>query len=279
MKCCAPFCASFFLWGLLTVPALADDSDVPRGSDVSATAASPAIAAPDQAETLKLVRAANEDLYSSLQSFICDEQIERFRGRFNGDNPREVDTIAAKLSFENGIEHYTDILQKGKRGTTLSSVIGAWSEGEFGTLLLQTETLLMTQAVEFRRYSEMNDRLVAVYAFSVSGEESPWDLEVSGGHHRVPFQTEVSVDRDSGQIVKIARTADALPPEMRISEIQWAVTLEPVELSGQKYLLPRSGEYAVLYEQSDRRDWNLLTFSNYHRYQVQTSLRFDGEQQ
>ncbi|MBV8810047.1 MAG: hypothetical protein JO033_15350 [Acidobacteriaceae bacterium] len=278
MKCCATFCASFFVCGLLTVPALADDSDIPRGSDVSAAAAAPALPAPDQAETLKLVRAANEDLYSSLQSFICDEQIERFRAHFNGDSPRQIDTIAAKLSFENGIEHYSDILHKGKRRTSLSSVVGAWSEGEFGTLLLQTEKLFSTQAVEFLRYSELNGRPMAVYAFAVSSEDSPWDLEVSGGHYRVPFQTEVSVDRDSGQIVKIARTADALPPAMRISEIYWGVTLELVELSGQKYLLPRSGEYAVLYQQSDRRDWNLLIFSNYHRYDVQTSLRFDGAQ-
>lgn len=255
---------------------MASDSDSSaKIPDVAAATATPAIAAPGEAETWKLVRAANDDLYSSLQSFICDEQIERYRGRFNGDSPREVDAIAAKLSFENGIEHYTDIFQKGKRRTSLSSLIGAWSQGEFGTLLLQTEKLFETQAVEFREYSELNGRPVAVYTFGVKEQESPWDLEVSGKHYRVPFKTEVSVARDSGQIVRIARTSENLPPGMRISAIQWGVTLEEVELGGQKYLLPRSGDYMVLYEQSDRRDWNVMNFSNYHRYDVQVSLRFD----
>jgi hypothetical protein len=273
----AVLCESFFVGVLVTVSAMASDSEsAMKTPEVTTATAMRALVAPSQAETWKLVRTANDDLYSSLKSFICDEQIARYRGRFNGDNPREVDAIAAKLSFENGIEHYTDIWQKGKRRTNLSSLIGAWSQGEFGTLLLQTEKLLETQGVDFREYSELNGQPVAVYTFGVEEQESPWDLEVSGRHYRVPFKTQVSVARDSGQIVKIARTSENLPVEMRISGIEWGVTLAPVELGGQKYLLPRSGEYMVLYQQSDRRDWNVMNFSNYHRYDVQVSLRFDA---
>src|SRR5258708_3730861 len=98
-------------------------------------------------EILSKARTANEDLYSSLQSFVCNERIERFRGPLNAGTTRAIDTVTANLSFENGVEHYSEIRQNTHPRTSISSLAGAWSEGEFGTLLLQTQKLLKTQPV------------------------------------------------------------------------------------------------------------------------------------
>ena len=98
-------------------------------------------------DILSKARAANENLYSSLQSFVCHERIERFRGPLNAETGRALDTVTANLSFENGVEHYSDVRQNARPRDGISNLTGAWSEGEFGTLLLQTETLLKTQPV------------------------------------------------------------------------------------------------------------------------------------
>ena len=185
-------------------------------------------------DVLSKARAANESLYSSLQSFVCHERIDRFQGRLNADTGRPIDTVTADLSFENGVEHYSDVRQNMRPRGSLSNLAGAWSEGEFGTLLLQTETLLKTQTVVFQAFSTLGDTATAIYRFDVPEEVWPWDLEVGERHYRLPFRTDVWIATGTGEIVKIARTSLAIAPETRISGLEWKVTLVPVELNGKQ---------------------------------------------
>jgi hypothetical protein len=225
-------------------------------------------------DILNKARTANEDLYSSLQSFVCHERIDRFRGPLNAVTARALDTVTANLSFENGVEHYSDVRQNTRVRGSISNLTGAWSEGEFGTLLLQTETLLRTQPISFQAFASIGDVATAIYRFDVPEEISPWDLDVGGRHYRLPFRTDVWIATETGEIVKIARTSLSIAAETRISALEWKVTLEPVELNGKQWLLPKTGEYSVLYDQSNRREWNLMNFSDYRRYGSEVALRF-----
>lgn len=241
----------------------------------------PAIAAPElpvntaSGDLLVRVRAANEQLYTDLESFVCNERMTRYKGSLNGDKAHQIDIVTARVSFENGAERYSDVRQNRQPRSGISAVTGAWSEGEFGTLLRQTQLLLTTQPTRLLRESHLNGTPTAVYAFEVDQEDSPWDLEVSGEHYRLPFRTEVTVSQASGQILEIERTSTSVSPETHISEIRWSVTLAPVEFNGRTWLLPKDGEYAVSYRESGRREWNLLTFSGYRRYGSEVAVRFD----
>ncbi len=226
-------------------------------------------------DILTKARAANENLYASLQSFVCHERIERFRGPLNAETGRTLDTVTANLSFENGVEHYSDVRQNMRPRDGISNLTGAWSEGEFGTLLLQTGTLLKTQPVSFQALATLDGVATAIYRFDVPEEISPWDLDVDGRHYRLPFRTEVWISIETGEILKIARTSSGIAAETRISALEWMVTLHPVDLNGKQWLLPKTGEYSVLYDQSNRREWNLMNFSDYRRYGSEVSLRFD----
>jgi hypothetical protein len=230
---------------------------------------------PVQEELLSRVRAANEQLYTDLESFVCNERMTRYKGSLSGDKAHQIDIVTARVSFENGTERYTDVRQNRQLRSSISVVPGAWSEGEFGTLLRQTQMLLLTEPASFLRDSHLDGTATAVYAFEVPEEDSPWDLEVGGEHYRIPFRTEVSVSQSSGQILDIERTSTEMPPQTHISEMRWSVSLAPVDLNGRTWLLPKSGEYAVLYEESGRREWNLLSFSDYHRYGSEVAVRFD----
>jgi hypothetical protein len=223
---------------------------------------------------LERARAANEDAYQALQSFVCNEQIERYKGPIDGDFANAIDTVTTKLSFERGTEQYTEIRQNKRPRTSLSSLPGAWSEGEFGTLLLQTQQLLQTQHVSFDSFADVAGVPAALYRFDVPMEESPWDLEVAGRHYRLPFRTNVWLSVNTGEMLKIERTSTSIAADTRISEIQWTITLDHVDLNGKQWLLPRTGTYAVLYQESRRREWNVLNFSGYQRYGAQTSLSF-----
>ena len=187
----------------------------------------------------------------------------------NGQTAHALDTVTEKLSFERGVEQYTNVKQN-----RMSSLEGAWSEGEFGTLLLQTQQLLSTQKVGFESFAELKGEQ-AVYHFDVAEDESPWDLNVANRHYRLPFKTTVWISVNTVEILRIERATSAIAPETHISGIQWGITLDHVALNGKAWLLPATGTYAVMYGESRHREWNQISFTEYKRYGAEASLKFE----
>jgi hypothetical protein len=228
----------------------------------------------ESGSVLSKARDANDEIYANLRSFVCSEEIERFKGALDAVAGKQIDTVTATVSFENGTEHYSEIRQNAKLRPRMSSLAGAWSEGEFGTLLRQTEDLLSLRAPSFETFTYINGVPVAIYQFDVERDESPWDLEVKSQHYRVPFRTTLWVSQERGEILKIERLSTSIPFQIGISEIRWNVTLKEVDLNGRTWLLPDTGEYAVMYEASGHREWNKMRFSNYRRYGSEVAIRF-----
>lgn len=259
------------LWAL---GAFAMPSDTPSETEKAPGAAIKT--QPEQAQLLTKARAANGDLYATLKSFVCREEIERYKGDLKGSKSRYIDHVSTNLSFENGVEHYNEVRQNTRVRASLPEINGAWSEGEFGTLLQQTGKLLELQPVQFIAFDEVSGVQAAIYRFAVAEKDSPWDLSVGPQHYKLPFTTDVWISVNSGEIVKIARRTVSIPAETRISEIAWNVTLAAVDLSGKTWLLPAMADYSVAYADSKRREWNMMSFSNYRRYASESSIRFDG---
>jgi hypothetical protein len=267
------FLRSTLLLGLFVIGAWGAPADsIPRPD--SAPPVSTELTA--QTQLLEKSRLANDDLYANLKSFVCQEEIQRFKGDTRGSKSKSIDRVSANLSFENGTERYSDIHQNTHSLESISALAGAWSEGEFGTLLQQTAQLLERQQVSFVDSTTLGGNAAAVYRFSVAEDESPWDLEVSTKHYRIPFTTDVWISATTGEILKITRKSVSVPEETRIAEIDWDVTLDAVDLNGKTWRLPTAAAYSVSYTESKRREWNQMSFSGYHRYGSESSLRFDG---
>ena len=231
---------------------------------------------PIEQDLLAKIQAVNQALYSDLHSFICDERIERFSGSLAGSPGKQLDTVVAKVAFENGQEHYSEIFRNKKKLAQISHLSGAWSQGEYGTLLQQTKDLFAAKPVEFRQKTVVNGTASAIYSFDVDEQESPWQLIVHSHSYNVPFRTYVWVSEGDAKILKIARVSTGLPLESRVREVNWFITLEPTQMSGRVFLVPKTGQYAVLYTTGAECDWNTIQFSNYHRFGADTTLRFDG---
>ncbi len=152
---------------------------------------------------------------------------------------------------------------------------GAWSKGEFGTLLRQTQLLLPERAVILEGEEKRSDGYVAIYAFDVGSAESPWDLQVGGLHYQIAFHTRIWVSESSHLIERIERTSMQAPAELGIAEIHWNVTLHAVDLNGDRWLLPYTADYGVVYADSGRKEWNSMQFSDYHRYGAEVSVHFN----
>ena len=226
-------------------------------------------------QLLSRARQANQELFATLESFVCEERIQRFKGRLNRDGARQIDTVTAKVSFENGTEQYSNVRQDSRERPSIASISGAWSVGEFGTLLRQTQELLESgKSPAFQSDAKVEGVPAVLYETEVSEQDSPWDLLIRSQHFRIPFRADIWVSPETGLILKIERTSTSVPAEMGISEIRWSVTLQKVEMNQRTWLLPEKGEYEVRYQESGRREWNEMTFSDYHRYGSEVALRF-----
>ena len=224
-----------------------------------------------------LARAAtvNQARYATLESFVCSEVIERYKGRLGSRRVRHLDTVSAKVSLESGTERYSDVRQKNRSIQDLAKLDGAWSEGEFGSLLGESEQLLRTQSAVIDGAAELDGVPAVMLHFDVAADDSSWDLTVGGQHYFVSFRTRVWLSKATGDILKIVRTSTNIPSGLRIAQIDWSVTLSPVEFDGRRWLLPSTGEYQVLYQNTGWREWNTLQFRDYHRYGAEVKLRFN----
>lgn len=216
-------------------------------------------------------------MYSQLKSFVCDERIDRFSGTADRSESHFLDAITASLSFENGTEEYSAIRQNTSPLHTISDLTGAWSQGEYGSLLHQTAQLLQIQPVYFERSAYVETETASIYGFDVAAENSPWSLVVDSHEYRLAFHTDVWISSQSGNVLRVRRSAIQIPAKLRISAIDWTVSLRPVSLNNAEWLLPATAEYSVLYGDKGRREWNQISFSNYRRYGSETELRFGGE--
>jgi hypothetical protein len=226
-------------------------------------------------QILELARSVNQNTPALLKSFVCEEQISRFFGQLHGPQALSLDKVTAKISYERGIEDYSDIYQNGERRPSLSSLSGAWSQGEFGTLLLQTQKLLTTEHVHFEDFAQVEGQEAALFRFDVASEDSPWDFVVAGKHYSLAFRTYLWVDVKTGEILKIERKSFNMAPETKINEIQWNIELKHMDLTGQVWLLPSNGVYSVSYAESQHREWNQFSFTGYRKYGAEAAIRFE----
>jgi hypothetical protein len=227
-------------------------------------------------DLLRRAEFVNDQFHNGLCSFVCDETVVRSHSALDGSNLRSLDIVTARVHFENGSEQYSEVRSNNKRRASLSAINGAWSEGEFGTLLHQTQELLKSQRITVVESTEFNGVSAVMYQFDVAESESPWTLVVAHKPYRIPFRTIVVIDRSSGQILQVNRTSTWVPSEVHISCLEWGVRLGLVSVSGNDWLLPVSGDYSVLYAAENRRESNWLSFSNYRRYGAEVALRFDA---
>ncbi len=160
----------------------------------------------------------------------------------------------------------------------LSDLKGIWSEGEFGSLLTHAIRLMQAERPAFKCWEKVDGMEAAKYQLDVPASNSPWNIYAFGGengqHYALPFRATVWISRASGEIFKIEEDSTSVAPQLGASEIRWVLTLQQVNLNGEQWLLPKMAEYEVL-EPNNRRLWNAMTFSGYHRYGAEVKLRFD----
>lgn len=177
------------------------DSDAPSSKQelVGQGASSPVVSS---ADLLSRARQSANEVYESLSSFVCRENIERFKGASHDVKGHRVDRITSMVSYENDIEHYTEILQNKKERLRIAGMSGAWTEGEYGTFLREARKTLNSRPLELLPGSVVDGAPAAVFMFDANDHDSPWDFATAERHYVLPFRGQIWVSPETGEILQ-----------------------------------------------------------------------------
>jgi len=221
----------------------------------------------------RMIMSASQ-VYENLINFVCREDIERYKGGSHNPEGRKLDVITSTVSYDRDAEHYTDIYQNNKPLNRIRGLSGAWSEGEYGTLLGETLKALKSRKIGSISSSTLDGAPAAVYSFDYAADDSPWEIEVSGHHYFLPFRGQVWASPQTGQVLRVDRIATDVPQQTGIAGVNWSVSFGAQTADQRPFWLPTKAVYSVSYLDGGRHEWNLIAFSKYRRYGSDVVVRF-----
>ncbi len=221
---------------------------------------------------------------SRLQAnFICRQTIKRFESRSLGKKWKALDLIEAEVLIIQNEEQYQELKKNGRRTAgTIKDQGGAWSTGEYGTMLYNL--FVYGYAEQAERADGERDEFGTPYEYEVERKQSGWTLHASNEAYTTAYEGRFWVNPESGNVIKIERTAIDLPADYPLQTVVNSVDYGTVAVDEQEYRLPVSAVARSCVRHSARCNRNDISFTDYRRftaesaiYQTESTIDFGGE--
>ena len=116
----------------------------------------------------------------TLPSYVCTELVTRSQSESTPANFQPIDVVSMEVLYTDGREDYRNIQINGKKTVKkIEDTGGAWSTGEFGTVLVDLFSPATGAAFHFRRDSRAGGIMAKMYDFEVAREGSHWSIHSS----------------------------------------------------------------------------------------------------
>jgi hypothetical protein len=186
------------------------------------------------------------------------------------------DVVSAEVVYENGKERYEKVAINGKP-TKNPEESGAWSTGEFGTILEDLFSPATAAKFKFARSSTVQRREAALYDFTVERPHSHWTVRVPGQYTRPAYKGSVWIDKETARVLRIEMQAVEIPKEFPEDTVEAAVDYDFVSLGTQKFLLPVRGEVLSCERGSSICERNVIEFRNYRKFAGESTITFENK--
>jgi len=235
----------------------------------------------EQRRTLDAARDIAIHYTSKLPDFICSEQVER-TDRTSPTNIK-ADRLTIQLSYFGQKEKQKLIAMNGnKTDQHLESLEGLITGGEFGALLLGVFDASSTADFQWKAESTIRKRRAAVYTYRIARAKSHYMLGHRGENGKMVeeaagYHGEVVLDGETSRVLRLTASADDIPKESGIIQSSVEVDYDFVDVAGHSYLLPSHS--AAHMERSYRQIANTVTFADYRKFEVDSSIDFGAPKQ
>ena len=217
------------------------------------------------------------DFTEGLPNYVCQEMMARYQSTTHPANWQAIDVVGASIVYEKGKEDYRDITVNGKLlKKKMDQMEGAWSTGEFGTVLIDLLSPATAAEFRYRRQERTGGVMAKVYDFSVKRENSHWQISMGGQTYRPAFKGSIWVDPATARVLRIEEQAVSFPEDFPTDHVESAMDYQYTRLGDTKqYLLPVHAENISCQRGSDFCSHNVIDFRNYHKYSGESSITFN----
>jgi len=154
---------------------------------------------------------------------------------------------------------------------------GAWSTGEFGTVLVDLFSPATNAVFKFRRDSRAGGVMAKMYDFEVAREGSHWSIHSGAQSYNPQYQGSVWIDPATARVLRIEMEAKGFPGDFPLDHVESATDYQYIRLGDAKqYLLPVHAETLSCQRGTAFCSRNVIDFRNYHKYSGESSITFGG---
>jgi hypothetical protein len=216
------------------------------------------------------------DFTETLPDYVCQEMMARYQSMATPANWQAIDIVGAAVVYEKGKEDYRDVTINGKAiKKNIEQLDGAWSTGEFGTILIDLFSPATAADFHYSRESRSGGVNTKVYDFSVVRERSHWQISMASQTFEPPYKGSVWIDPATSRVLRIEMQAYGFPDAFPTDHVESATDYQYTRLGDAKqYLLPVHAENLSCQRGSNFCSRNVIDFRNYHKYSGESSITF-----
>jgi len=251
------------------------DDDVPSRP----ARAKPAAPANPRLALIEQAREAAANFLEGLPNYVCQEQTTRYVSQTRQPSWNVIDTVSAEVVYDDHQESYRNLQINGRPTKKSPEDSGAWSTGEFGTIL--GNLFAPQSATEFKYVQEdtILHRAASVFDFKVQRVRSNWKIWVPGQYVVPTYKGSVWIDKQTGQALRIEMQAKEIPEAFPEVTVETAVDYDTISLgTADKFLLPVHAEALSCWRNSNECQRNVIEFRNYHKFEGESIIKFEQEQ-
>ncbi len=227
-------------------------------------------------EIIAAARDAADRLTEGLPDFIVQQNTTRYFSRTNPPDWQTLDVVTAEVTSVGGKEEYRNIKVNGRSTDRPIEKTGAWSTGEFQTML---ESLLnpYTQA-KFQKASDdtLHGRSAYTYDFRVRQQNSDWDIHAPDGAVATPaYSGTVWIDKATSNVLRIEEQSDSLPSSFPFDKAESVVEYGFMNIDAKSYPLPVHSDILTCQRGTTICTKNAIDFRNYRKFAADSTVTFD----
>jgi hypothetical protein len=231
-----------------------------------------------------LIRKASDaalDFTEGLPAYVCEERMARYQSESRPARFQFIDNLTMNVVDENGKDRYADLKINGRpTNKTLEESGGAYSTGEFGTVLIDLFSPATSATFRYQRESRSAGITARVYDFDVRRENSHWDIKVGSQSYSPAYRGSVWIDPQTGRVLRIEKEGYSLPDSFPVDHVESATDYQYVRLGdARQYLLPVHAENLMCQRGTDMCSKIVIDFANYHKYSGESTITFEPPKQ
>jgi hypothetical protein len=222
------------------------------------------------------------DFTEKLPNYICQELMSRYESTTKPVSWHALDVVGMEVVYQDQKEDYRKVTLNGRAtNKKLEELGGAWSTGEFGTVLVDLFAPQTAADFHYQRDSRMAGVLTKEYTFNVTHANSHWTIHMGSQQYDPAYKGSVWIDPKTARVMRIEMQAYGFPTDFESDDVESATDYEYVRLGdAQQYLLPVHAETLSCQRGTPYCSRNTIDFRNYKKYTGESTITFgDGKQQ